>query len=618
MEIGMRVILEPAGASAALSTPSGGQGSPAADFSGLLALLLTGIGAEAPLPEGHQERATLGLPVAPRLGQGGAPPADSPVDASLLAGPGPHESLLDHQASGLAWDQAGTPLISPVTLALDSETPGPEKEPASPPTWPRLPIPDLAGSEAPVEGRAAAPAAGHVEGSPHAVDGPPRVDDLPATWRARSIDDAEPAPSSADPDGATARSPESDEEWFAARMDAAAHPASTWGFGATASIPRETTPGASARTPVAPRAADAAPVSDSPALAAPEPARLVAPGRTPIVPPGKPPAPAGTDDAGEPPAPEIAWNRGTGVPAEVRPATAPGPLAASPERPAADLPHDVGLDVAASVTAAPTASPSPIRARGPWEAPRPATAPTTAGLLDGSAPDAEPRAAVESAARGAGPLPIGPRPAAADLPWLAGAFAWTPYGVWGEAGQPPAPGHRAPRGPATPDLAGRLGTVETAPAPGLSGPETARAETAGTHHGAARGQEPPIADQVVRAARVIVSQGLATMEVQLDPPSLGAIRLTAALGADGLGVTITAERRETRALLLQSLPDIQSILASRGLPTASVAVSPPPESTGERRAPARRDHDRPERHASPPSRRATPEPLRVGRVDLTA
>jgi hypothetical protein len=126
-------------------------------------------------------------------------------------------------------------------------------------------------------------------------------------------------------------------------------------------------------------------------------------------------------------------------------------------------------------------------------------------------------------------------------------------------------------------------------------------------------------EQVVQAARIVVVDGLTQLEVRLDPPALGSIVVAGSAGPDGVGLTITAERPETHALLVQALPEIQALLTDRGIATTSVAVSPAFDPPAERRAPARRDADRGGRSHQPPtdSRRPAMARRRVGTVDLT-
>jgi flagellar hook-length control protein FliK len=129
----------------------------------------------------------------------------------------------------------------------------------------------------------------------------------------------------------------------------------------------------------------------------------------------------------------------------------------------------------------------------------------------------------------------------------------------------------------------------------------------------------PVGEQIVQAARLVVTGGLSQMDVRLDPPELGAIRVTATAGPDGIGLTITADRAETHALLVHALPEIQTLLAERGVPGAAVAVATTSDAPPERRAPNRRDPDRGGRasHTPTDSRRPFTTRRPVGTVDLT-
>jgi len=130
---------------------------------------------------------------------------------------------------------------------------------------------------------------------------------------------------------------------------------------------------------------------------------------------------------------------------------------------------------------------------------------------------------------------------------------------------------------------------------------------------------PPVVEQIVHVARVALRDGVTEMDVQLTPPSLGVVRITASAARDGLGLTISAERPETRALLAHAIPEMQAALANQGISTTTIAVAAAFDPPGERRAPARRD---PERSSRPP-RDVAPERARpsrtgaVGAVDLT-
>jgi flagellar hook-length control protein FliK len=98
------------------------------------------------------------------------------------------------------------------------------------------------------------------------------------------------------------------------------------------------------------------------------------------------------------------------------------------------------------------------------------------------------------------------------------------------------------------------------------------------------------------------------------------VRVTAAAAHDGLGLRISAERPETRALLMHAIPEMQAALASQGISTSTIAVASAFDPPGERRAPMRRDADRP---SSRPARGVVAERPRtsrssaVGALDLT-
>lgn len=173
----------------------------------------------------------------------------------------------------------------------------------------------------------------------------------------------------------------------------------------------------------------------------------------------------------------------------------------------------------------------------------------------------------------------------------------------------------------TPDVATTATAVITGdgtPAP--AGP----ARTAGAAHTPA--PPPPavdpaaVAGQVVRAAQLVVTEGLAQLRVDLEPPELGAVRISADARGDAVTLTIVAERPETQALLVQALPDMQRALGDRGLGTASVAILTTPDFGEGRRAPGRRQAE-PRGQSTPhpdDRRRAAPRvPRGVSAVDIT-
>lgn len=128
-----------------------------------------------------------------------------------------------------------------------------------------------------------------------------------------------------------------------------------------------------------------------------------------------------------------------------------------------------------------------------------------------------------------------------------------------------------------------------------------------------------IVEQIVQAARVVVNGDQAEMHVRLDPPALGTVHVTAESRGSALGLTISADRPETQALLARALPDIQQTLADRGLGSASVSIATFPTTADGRRMPDRRPSEPRERPTSQPSdRRRTPSASRrVSAVDIT-
>ena len=125
----------------------------------------------------------------------------------------------------------------------------------------------------------------------------------------------------------------------------------------------------------------------------------------------------------------------------------------------------------------------------------------------------------------------------------------------------------------------------------------------------------PVADQVVQVARLVIAEGHTRMEVSLEPPTLGAVRVTAdAAAAGGLQLTIAAEQPETRALLLSAVPEMQAALASRGVAAVVVAVAGSFDPPDGRRAPARREPEGSSRFQDTNTDRRRERPARTRRV----
>lgn len=129
-----------------------------------------------------------------------------------------------------------------------------------------------------------------------------------------------------------------------------------------------------------------------------------------------------------------------------------------------------------------------------------------------------------------------------------------------------------------------------------------------------------VAEQVVRVARLVVSGEETQLHVQLDPPALGAVHVSAGARGDALEVTIHAERPETQALLTQALPEIQQALSDRGVGSTSVTIATTSMSSDGRRAPERRPAEPRERslsHQQSDRRRAPSAARPVSAVDIT-
>ncbi|MCC6008152.1 MAG: flagellar hook-length control protein FliK, partial [Rhodobacteraceae bacterium] len=134
----------------------------------------------------------------------------------------------------------------------------------------------------------------------------------------------------------------------------------------------------------------------------------------------------------------------------------------------------------------------------------------------------------------------------------------------------------------------------------------------------------PPAAQVARAlGGEIVSRPLPdTVEIALDPPELGRLRLSLSLGGPegGLGIALSAERPETLDLLRRHAPDLLREL--RGLGLGDVALDFGAGQSGQAPAPPRPDAQAPamtETSAEGPLPEATmhqPPPTAPGRLDL--
>lgn len=326
----------------------------------------------------------------------------------------------------------------------------------------------------------------------------------------------------------------------------------------------------------------------------------------------------------------------------------PTPTPSAPGRGAA-----TGAPVPAASIAATTATPSTGAADAVAARPAPATAPPVPPIppIDGASsapttstgppPAPAPRAAIVATTSPQGPRPVravrvphddAPTTTSDDArgdlaqpltthPDAADTAAAPPSAIGLAPGpepeRPEAESHRA-RATGAVESAGRLpGPVDLGDGPrhlaGSSAPQPV------TPPAAASTVERGVVDQVVQTARLVVAGGHTRMEIQLDPPSLGTVRVTADATREGVGLTITAARPETHALLVQALPAIQEALAQRGVGNTTVAVATFSDSSQGRRPAPRRDPERGSRNAnqSAGERRQGRPSGQVTKVDLT-
>jgi hypothetical protein len=294
----------------------------------------------------------------------------------------------------------------------------------------------------------------------------------------------------------------------------------------------------------------------APAMAAAvEPARAPSPFEAPagVAPAGRPAigSVATVDDVAAPPPTRDArpWDVApppSGASAAVAPATAerPAPPPATP-------PASVGTPAA---PAEPPATPPGVTV---WS-PGPPAAPAPQGARpDGGAPVASTVGAMGTAAgeRGPGTGPSGPSLQAPTGPAPVDSTGDRPGRSGADAGEPSADEQEGPRGEA----------VTTATAPRSAAPRDA----SGAGSAAA-------ADDVVRqlSSRLgtLPRAGRHELVLQLDPPSLGTVRIEATLDGGQLTLRIHAEDVAARDLLEQGLPRLRQALEREGSTAERVSV----------------------------------------------
>jgi hypothetical protein len=127
-----------------------------------------------------------------------------------------------------------------------------------------------------------------------------------------------------------------------------------------------------------------------------------------------------------------------------------------------------------------------------------------------------------------------------------------------------------------------------------------------------------MAEQVVTAARLVLRETGATIELALDPPGLGRLRLTGVLEGGQLSLVLAPERLAACEPLRAAMQEIQALLAARGLAAAltlqpPAADAPPAPRREFERAPRREPDPRPT-----PGRRREGGRLRASLVDVVA
>lgn len=138
-------------------------------------------------------------------------------------------------------------------------------------------------------------------------------------------------------------------------------------------------------------------------------------------------------------------------------------------------------------------------------------------------------------------------------------------------------------------------------------------------HAGAIASSPPrqVTDHIV-AARQSIHEGKARLEVMLDPPELGSIRIELTESGDALAAKLVATESSTLDALKSALPSMLDSLAAAGIEVDSLQL----EGFGSGDRPDRRaESDTNGPLASPepddsPSRQFTSSPTRSGRVDI--
>ena len=79
-------------------------------------------------------------------------------------------------------------------------------------------------------------------------------------------------------------------------------------------------------------------------------------------------------------------------------------------------------------------------------------------------------------------------------------------------------------------------------------------------------------DRIVKAARTIATRGSSVMQLRLDPPELGMVRVEVRHSADGLNLQLQATNHRTQQLLQQHSNELRSALEAQGFQGTRIEV----------------------------------------------
>lgn len=88
---------------------------------------------------------------------------------------------------------------------------------------------------------------------------------------------------------------------------------------------------------------------------------------------------------------------------------------------------------------------------------------------------------------------------------------------------------------------------------------TALTGSSGAHLGAS------VVEQIAQRAHLVLRNGRAGVDIQLEPEELGKVRVHVGFGSEGLHVRLAAEAIDTRGILQASLPQLRQALENQGL-----------------------------------------------------